>query len=348
MWSKIREIQLLADKASRHYGQLRLILFIRIVYFRFRYSFWITEIPVYDLLGKGPNPFTGGAGLSTRNVARWLHRLNPPSAKRGIEQKVYFHARCERLGIPVPRVYATGIPTPELIDQLPDRFLVKPACGAGGGFGVSAFTRQGTEFREWDGHLHGRDELVRHLARHTGGGELLFQEWLVNHAAIQPLSSTALLTLRIGTINHPATATGPDVLFAYLKVPSGNVLTDNVHLGCNGEARIELDWETGRPLAAWLNHPSGFGVIARDRIDRPERVLLEQLQMPDWERVRELVGRLIQHFPDLPSVGWDIALSDRGPVVIEGNPAWGIPTIPSVLPRIAGMMERIGPLREAT
>jgi hypothetical protein len=41
--------------------------------------------------------------------------------------------------------------------------------------------------------------------------------------------------------------------------------------------------------------------------------------VPHWSAVRDLGLQLMDAFPELDHVGWDLAVSDRGPRVIEGN-----------------------------
>jgi glutathione synthase/RimK-type ligase-like ATP-grasp enzyme len=41
--------------------------------------------------------------------------------------------------------------------------------------------------------------------------------------------------------------------------------------------------------------------------------------VPRWEAVQDLTMQLMAAFPELDHVGWDLAVSDRGPRVIEGN-----------------------------
>ncbi len=44
--------------------------------------------------------------------------------------------------------------------------------------------------------------------------------------------------------------------------------------------------------------------------------------MPYWEEVKSLALRAATAFPWVHGVGWDIAISEQGPVLIEGNRAW--------------------------
>jgi Sugar-transfer associated ATP-grasp len=51
------------------------------------------------------------------------------------------------------------------------------------------------------------------------------------------------------------------------------------------------------------------------------------LQMPFWNEVLDLCSRAARLTPNLRSVGWDIAVTPDGPVIIEGNPDWDLPGI---------------------
>jgi hypothetical protein len=51
------------------------------------------------------------------------------------------------------------------------------------------------------------------------------------------------------------------------------------------------------------------------------------LQMPFWNDVLDLCSRAAQVTPNLRSIGWDIALTPDGPVIVEGNPDWDLPMV---------------------
>jgi hypothetical protein len=45
-------------------------------------------------------------------------------------------------------------------------------------------------------------------------------------------------------------------------------------------------------------------------------------RLPAWEEARLLALEAAAAFPWARSIGWDIGISDRGPVLIEGNERW--------------------------
>jgi hypothetical protein len=47
------------------------------------------------------------------------------------------------------------------------------------------------------------------------------------------------------------------------------------------------------------------------------------MRVPLWDEVMALAREAAAAFPDAHGVGWDIAIADRGPVILEGNAAHG-------------------------
>jgi hypothetical protein len=59
-------------------------------------------------------------------------------------------------------------------------------------------------------------------------------------------------------------------------------------------------------------------------------------QLPDWTAIKDVALRAAGAFPWARSIGWDVGVSDRGPVLIEGNERWS----PSLIqmPAPAGLL----------
>lgn len=46
---------------------------------------------------------------------------------------------------------------------------------------------------------------------------------------------------------------------------------------------------------------------------------IEGVVIPHWEEVKRLALAMADHMPSLPYIGWDIVVTEAGPVVLEGN-----------------------------
>ena len=51
-----------------------------------------------------------------------------------------------------------------------------------------------------------------------------------------------------------------------------------------------------------------------------------EVTVPFWDEVRDITARAAPALP-LGSLGWDVALTPEGPVLIEANYSWGIDTM---------------------
>jgi hypothetical protein len=60
-------------------------------------------------------------------------------------------------------------------------------------------------------------------------------------------------------------------------------------------------------------------------------------RLPCWEQVKEVALQAAAAFPWARGIGWDIGISDRGPVIIEGNARWSPSLVQLPAPR--GLMD---------
>jgi Sugar-transfer associated ATP-grasp len=58
---------------------------------------------------------------------------------------------------------------------------------------------------------------------------------------------------------------------------------------------------------------------------------LENFRVPMWEAVCELAKKAASAFWPVGAVGWDIAVTREGPVLVEGNTVWD-PVAPLYFP----------------
>lgn len=142
-----------------------------------------------------------------------------------------------------------------------------------------------------------------------GNSRYLIQKRLENHPSIAPFCSG------IASVRLPAFIEGQEVLapLAALRMPWGGNITcaywrkDNLACG--------IDPNTGQ-ITRVAAHDGPFTNGLRDH---PETPGLVGLQLPYWDKVRALHEAAARVFADIPYQSTDIALTPKGPVLIELN-----------------------------
>jgi Sugar-transfer associated ATP-grasp len=190
--------------------------------------------------------------------------------------------------------------------------FVKPLCGRGGK-GAERWDYSTGLYRSIDGRWLTRDELFARLARRSRSVPLLIQPRLVNHEALQGLNNGALSTVRVLTCLNEARE--PELVGAAMRMAIGsNRTVDNLHAG--GIA-CAVDLETGvLGPASNLGADSRLGWLGR----HPNTgARIEGAQLPMWGDVRKFAVDAHGAFSDRVIVGWDIAITADGPMLVEGN-----------------------------
>ena len=260
------------------------------------------------------------------NLMHLWARTNPAfgNTKILLTDKLQFARRCRAGGVDTPEVILRMerqgdgdswrlVPEAHAEPGLPKRdIFVKPAKGKGGR-GCDRWRFTGPGYRDHRGRQLSEEGLIDHLARQARlRGSYLIQECLTNHADLRDLSG-GLTSLRITSCRTERDDF--EVTNATFKIDFSNVSpVDNFHRG-GGVARIDVATGTLGPASdSWCNRPCVWHAahpVTGARIEG--RVL------PLWQETVDLVRRAHQLFPDRIMLGFDVAITGRGPVVIEGN-----------------------------
>ena len=194
---------------------------------------------------------------------------------------------------------------------LPDCDLfVKPLTGSGGK-GAERWDRVGP--RTWaNGALTlGERALVDRLSEK--GRPMIVQRRVRPHRALELLTSGATPTVRALTMvdEHGE----PELVAAVFRMSFGaNRTVDNIHAG-GLACRVSL--EDGRlGIASNLGSDARLGWTSEHPTTGAR---IEGTQLPYWEEVKDLAVRAHRIFADRLLIGWDIAITDDGPTLIEGN-----------------------------
>ena len=244
------------------------------------------------------------------------HNRTPDSPL--LDQKHLFAARCKEAGLPNIHLIA------QFIDGHPDgKFEVLPAIDLFskpavqyGGSGAKAWRYdrdQSCFFNVATDQRFSGNALFEDLCDLSRSGRVILQKRLRNHAALLPLTNGALSTLRIVTCKTPFGSI--DLMPPVICMPTGRLVVDNF---LQGGLAAPIDFATGRICGPALQKDNRLGLISTDEHpDSGQEFKGFPIQM--WSEAVELARRAHETFPSMHFIGWDIAILQDGPVLVEGN-----------------------------
>ena len=154
------------------------------------------------------------------------------------------------------------------------------------------------------------DALVNAIDANFNNG-YIFQTKLRGHSDLVPAVGTRLSTARVVTI---ATEDGPRLFSAAWKIIGGANVADNYWRP--GNILAALDLGSGRVLKAVTGH--GFEMKDIDRHPSTGAVL-QGLALPRYQDVIESAIEGHRTLRNIGIIGWDIGVTDDGPVIVETN-----------------------------
>jgi|SRR5690606_773605 len=156
-------------------------------------------------------------------------------------------------------------------------------------------------------------EYIKNNSSQKFSKEFIIQPRIVNHRELY-FKTKALSTVRINTLFINEKIVVPFAVFRFSLNVNSDV--DNFHAG--GYAAPVVNMETGE-----LGSASGMG------FDNPGHWIdahpvsgtqIKGLTLPYWKETKELVSRAHRlAFNNRVLLGWDVAITDEGPLLVECN-----------------------------
>jgi len=253
-------------------------------------------------------PSRAGGYLSDVQYRRVVGKINPLRVQRAFNDKESFAAAMAAHGLAdrLPRqlaVVTDGTPS-ELVAW--DGPVVRKPVDGHGGVGVAAF-----------------DSLAEAIGSCPPAGTFLVQERVVGHRYATEIFPGSLNTLRV---------------FAVRDAPGAPARVVVVVQRIGRAETVPLDSFSAGGLVAPVDLATGLLGPAVARVERRAREVFDHhpdtggaiagRQVPMLGDVVQLVERAMEVFPEALHVGWDVGVSERGPLIIEGNAR--MPSIRSV------------------
>lgn len=186
------------------------------------------------------------------------------------------------------------------------KFFAKMLDGALGE-GAFSFYIQDDHFVIDDEKIVSDAELVAKLHNY------IVEPYIEQHPQLKILYPHGVSSLRIVTV---CVGRKIDIILATLLVGAGGIRMSNFH---QGGLRVPINIATGdlaekglriKVKRGWYTAHPDTGVLFKD------------FRIPYWNEVADLVIRAHRCFPTIHSVGWDVAITPSGPIIIEGNWHW--------------------------
>lgn len=166
---------------------------------------------------------------------------------------------------------------------------------------------QGKDIRKYT--YEGQDEQELHrLFEELKAANELVEECIVQHPAMV-FGNSSVNTIRAMSL------CGPDgkghVMKAILRAGVGDSVVDNYAMG---GSIYEVDIETGI-VTSYGKTKKGETHFIHPQTD----IVMLGYRLPHWEKVIEVCERAAEKLPQIAFVGWDVAITQDGVELIEGN-----------------------------
>lgn len=266
------------------------------------------------------------------DLPRLFRFLNSRAYEAITRDKIVFHLYCEALGIPAVPPLAVYCPThrslpwhclrsPGELEEFlrrPDTedLFFKTDAGSKGRGALSIGKK--TSDDAWVGLPDRKEksirEIVDHLSGHQGGGWLI-QRRLLPHRELADVVPDVLPTVRVMTLLDGDTV---HVTGALVRFGDGDTPADNAGSGgivflidlASGLLSTGVHSINGRSRFRTSHHATGVEVSGR--------------QVPFWSAILSLVTEAAGNFPKYAYLGWDVAVTDDGPLILETNSHSGL------------------------
>lgn len=270
--------------------------------------------------------------IPIRRARKIVPGLNDRKLKEVLDNKLYFNLFYGQFGIDIPEVvmfnhgslFGRGSESfevrtkDEFSQRLRELFHQFPSPGSVIIKKIYASSKGSDIYKLKAEEIDIEPDKVSMIFQRIRSSEFLFQKTIIQHHILNLLNPSSVNTLRIDTLLD---AHGrAQVLSGYLRMSLGNHFVDNIG---SGGCMVSVDLDTGRLNRYARSDFNYYGVELLT--EHPVTgTIFDGFQLPFIEEVKDLVSRAAELMPGLRIVGWDVAISETGPIIVEGNSDYGI------------------------
>lgn len=172
------------------------------------------------------------------------------------------------------------------------------------------------EYKDDEALMHLHDGNIIKLSDLLGPEPLVFESRVKQTAQLSAFNADSINTVRFMTTLYPNGEAR--IVATFIKIGRAGRCVDNAGEGGNVDASI--DTETGTlQYAIQYDNPHHYHDI---EVHPDNQNPINGVHIDHWQAIKEDVLRFQQALPYVKAAGWDIAITEEGPVVIEVNDMW--------------------------
>jgi len=197
----------------------------------------------------------------------------------------------------------------ELKEKLCKKIFVKPVDGEGG-HGIMVFhLNENNQYVNSD-HEEFNEGFLLNIGKER---DYIIQEGIIQHESISKIYPSAVNTFRIATENLKGKVR---VICSVLRMGKegrevDNISMDGISLGVDHNTGVLNEYGATEEGEIFYKHPDTKFVFDNYKID-------------EWDNVKNFAIECASKLPQFTYLGWDIALTEEGPIAIETNMGFGI------------------------
>lgn len=294
---------------SKKYKRPSIYFLILAYYHYIKFSMHPLDYFYFNVYGN--NNFNPNEYASTLFMYRFHKKLNDKNYTKFFKNKILFNQRFREF-MAHEFISLKHIRIPELKNWIIKRnsdFLILKKNKSVGGFGVKKI-RIRTDGANIYIDKFSFEKRVNYLQKFD-----LVEEFVQQHELINRLNPSCLNTIRVVTVLNKDNKK-VDIIGAVLRLGVNNDV-DNFH---SGGIAVNIDIETGCLVGEGFKlAPSNPEFYSEHPVTK---VKFDKYCLPQWSTVLETVKKASHIIPQVRTVGWDVAITQSGVSLIEGNHDW--------------------------
>ncbi len=242
--------------------------------------------------------------VTIRYGSKFYNKYSPRELAQNIGIKTNFHKCYSKYTKREYYIHEFGIDKLKEFLSRNEKFMIKPTNGFAG-----------TDVKKMNvSEVSNVDEFFNYIKDNN----MFLEEYIVQDENWGKICPNSVNTIRAMTriVNGKA-----ELFYAAARIGNGTAVVDNFHQGGVG---VKIDMEKGE-----LKGNS----ISKDLEELPTHpatgIAFDGFKIPYWDEIKKMVVEAAMVNPDVKVVGWDVAISNKGPLFVEANrrPGFDLPQV---------------------